>query len=387
MIITYSGILDLDAFGFNIVDGLRIKQHVQLSKRFKDTTRLNLNATAGYAFRREAVLLDASAGYTYAPAKQARIEIGGGYQSRDFNSETGIMPFDNMVWTLFAHENYTDYFNDAYAYLSHRIEVANGFRINAQLSYRERTQLHNNSNYSFFYRNREFKPNEPDNIYVAENPALVAGSRIARLQLALSYTPQMRYVRYGKAKRNLGSPFPTFGLRWEKAIPDVFNSTANYDLLEASVRQGINLGVMRSFQYSITAGWFPNTAVMHFSDLKHFNSKPFFASFSTFSSGFRLAPVYSLSEMNNYLTVDARYRTPFLLLKYLPLLDRSMMSENLYLSFLSTSKVPAYTEIGYGLSSIFLQGELGVYAGFNKFEYHSIGFKIAFNLASRTISL
>jgi hypothetical protein len=387
MTITYGGILDLDAFGFNLVDGLRIKQKVRLTKRFKDTTRLNAGVMAGYAFRREAVLFDVNAGYAYLPQKRARIEIGGGYQSRDFDSETGVIPFDNMLWNLFAHENYINYFNDAYAYLSHRIEAANGFDINAQVSYRERTQLHNNSNYSFVHRDREFKPNEPENTYLAENPALLADSRIARLQLALSYTPQMYYVRRGKAKRNVGSRFPTFGLRWEKAVPGIFESSANYDLLEANVQHSINLGVMRSFRYNITAGWFPNTAVMHFSDLKHFNTKPFYYSSSAFSSGFRLAPVYSMSEMNRYLTVDARYSAPFLLLKYLPLLDRSMILENLYLSFIGTSKIPAYTEIGYGLSNIFLQGELGVYVGFNRFEYHSVGVKIGFDLASGTISL
>ena len=356
---------------------------LRASKRFRDTTRLNADLSVGYAFARKDILAEATVNYGYIPEKQARISLSGGYTSKDFNRESGVTAFDNMIWTLFAHENYVNYYNDAYLALVHRIEPANGFTVAVALSYHARTQLHNNSDYSVFYRDRKFKPNVPDNAYATENPTRVADGRHAILQIAMAYTPQMRYVKRRRSKYNVGSPWPTFELRWKKGVPGVFRSTSNFDWLQASVNQTIDLGVMSSFEYGVTAGRFPNTADIHFADLKHFGSMPFFGSFSSYSSNFGLIPVYSSSESKSYLAVDATYATPFLLLKYLPMLDNTMIRESIRLSFVVASKTPAYSELSYGLKNIFLMGELGVFVGFDKLQYRSVGFKAAFNLTRR----
>ena len=382
--ISYGGLLGLDAindFGYNTVDGWRVKQHIALNKRFRDTTRLNVDLSIGYAFARRDILAEATVDYRYLPEKQARITLDGGYMSRDFNRASAVSAVDNMMWTLFAHENYAHYYHDAFITLAHRIEPVNGLSTLAAISYHSRMQLDNSSEYSFFYRDRVFKPNLPANIYVMDNTASLADGRQAIAQIALIYTPQMRYVKRRRTKYNVGSPFPTFELRWKKGLPGVFGSVSNFDLLQIGVRQTVDMGVLRSFSYNVTAGWFPNVAGIHFADLKHFGTMPFFGAFSSYSSSFGLMPVYALSEAKSYFTVNATYATPFLLLKYLPILDKTTIREKVRLSFISTSKTAAYSELSYGLSDIFLMGELGVFVGFDKLNYRSAGFKIAFNLS------
>ncbi|MDR2562444.1 MAG: DUF5686 and carboxypeptidase regulatory-like domain-containing protein [Prevotellaceae bacterium] len=374
---------DIDALGYNSVDGWRFKQHFGLNKRFKDTTRLSVNLEIGYAFARKAILAETNINYTYLPKKQGRISLVGGYGSKDFNRESAVRPIDNMMWSLFAHENYANYYHDAFIALTHRIEPVNGFVTAAGLSYHSRKQLHNNSEYSFFYRDRLFKDNFPANDYALENLTSIDDGQYALAQIVLSYTPQMRYIKRRGAKYNVGSHFPSFELRWKKGIPKFAESVSNFDFLQISIHQTVDLGVMRNFAYKLTAGWFPNISRIHFADAKHFETMPFFASLASYNTSFGLRPVYSLSEIKNFFTANISYCSPFLLLKYLPILDKTLIRERLRLACISTPKTPLYSELSYSLSEIFLMGELGIFAGFDKFNYRSAGFKIAFNLSKR----
>ncbi len=385
MRIQYSGFVDFNdfqSFRFNLVDGLSYRQSLSIDKRFRDTTRLAVTLSGGYAFARKSMLFTGKASYGYWPEKQGVFAVGGGYTSKDFNSRSDVPPLDNMLWTLFARKSYANYFNDAFVYMEHAIEPLNGLMTVVDLSFHRYGRLYNQSDYSFFYRDsREFRPNDPDNIYIVGRPDLLDSKRAVLLQVALSYTPQMHYVRQHRTKQNLGSLYPAMSLVWRKAIPGIWGGKSDFDLLQIGVHQKVDMGLMQSFRYDVIGGWFLRTSEMHFSELKHFDTKPYFASFFRYNTGYRLAPVYSLSEMKWYVTVDAHYETPFLLLKYLPLLNRTIIRENLYLSYISTSQVRHYTEWGYGLSNIFMVGELSVFTGFDHSRYHSAGVKLSLMLS------
>ena len=60
--------------------------------------------------------------------------------------------------------------------------------------------------------------------------------------------------------------------------------------------------------------------------------------------------------------------TIYLLLKLLPGLSKTLIRENLILSYLGTKNRGHYTEIGYSLSEIFFIGEVGVFAGFDNLK-------------------
>jgi hypothetical protein len=85
---------------------------------------------------------------------------------------------------------------------------------------------------------------------------------------------------------------------------------------------------------------------------------------------------YSLSTPEYFLEAHGRYTTSYLLLKLLPVLSNTLMRENLSLSVLYSHYQKCYTEIGYSLSEVLFLGEVGVYAGFDNFNYKSLGFKV-----------
>jgi hypothetical protein len=54
------------------------------------------------------------------------------------------------------------------------------------------------------------------------------------------------------------------------------------------------------------------------------------------------------------------------------------MRENISFSYFGSRFRKNYTEIGYSVSEILFLVELGVYAGFDDFNYRSVGAKLVF---------
>ena len=95
---------------------------------------------------------------------------------------------------------------------------------------------------------------------------------------------------------------------------------------------------------------------------------------------FMLPAYYSLSTPEFYGEAHLKYATPYLFLKYLPGLSKTLMRENLGISCLGSRYRSFYTELGYSISEIFLVGELGIYAGFEDIRYNNLGIKIVLRL-------
>jgi hypothetical protein len=69
-----------------------------------------------------------------------------------------------------------------------------------------------------------------------------------------------------------------------------------------------------------------------------------------------------------------------MVLKYLPGLSKTLMRENLSISYLGSRYRKNYTELGYSITELFFLGELGVYAGFNNLKFRTFGAKLVLKL-------
>lgn len=377
LVIRHEGLLSTQFF-YNVVDGYIYDQNINIRKKFKDTTFINFDLNGSYAFARKELMFKSIFDYQYLPEKQAGFKILFGHYSMDFN-ETGINRFDNTIWTLFTRQNYFRFYQNSYLNLSHSIEPINGLMTLIGLSYVNRTRLENHGDFSFFYtKSRDFEFNNSinsvDSIFFTDN---IAGI----IDLQISYTPEMYYYKWDRKKRNFKSKYPTFKLIWRKGIPNIFSSVSNFDQIELRISQSIESGFMKKFGYQFTLGYFPNNRRMHFSDFKHFAIKPYYFSFATYENSFALIPMYSLSEMKRYVNMNIFYECPFFLLKHLPILNNTLITESLQLNYINTSLIKNYYELSYGLKNIFGLGELGVIGGFKGVTYKNIGLRVAFNLS------
>lgn len=378
--ITHEGLASFNSMYFNPVDGFSYGQELSFYKRFKDTTSFRATLKGRYAFKREALMGSLTLSYSYWPERRAAIRVEGGWHSTDFN-ENGVLPFGNTYAALLAHSSYINLYDNRFVAIRHTIDIANGLTFRLRGTYSDRSHLENLTNYSFFARNRDFRSNDPDNPYIALNPDLVADTRAAVISAELSYTPQYYYRKYGRTKYMVRSHYPTFTVGWRKGLPNVFGSKSDFDVGTASIRQKIDLGIFKAFSYRLEGGKFFNRKEMHFADFSHFNVEEAMFLLGNLSGGsFYLPQTYASSTNEWYLFGSAEYRTPYLLLKYLPFISNTYWQEGLQLSYLRTPYVRNYTEVGYSLTGIGLLFGVGVYVGFDDFKQNSVGVKFSLAL-------
>jgi len=358
---------------FNTVEGFKVGINVYANKRFKDSvTNLKNELDFGYAFAAKHFFLYGSSQWNYNPKRFASLEVFGGKQDCDFKQQQQDGKyFFNSISSLFLRDNFIQYYDRIFAGVKHKTEVFNGFRTTVGLSYEQQYPLENRSDYSFFFRKtRDYKPNIPDNEYIMNNPTHISQQSTFLLDISVSYTPQMfyRYSENKKIKRYVRSKFPTFTLSWKKGINNVLGSNSHFDYLELNIAQDIDLKLFKTFKYSLSAGIFPNTKSIHFSQFKHFQKNSFWVTLNTFNNAFNTMPDYQYSTNEWFISGHAKYETLYLLLKFIPGLNKTLMTENLHLSFLTNPLTKNYLEVGYSLSKIFLMGNAGFFVGFDEFK-------------------
>jgi hypothetical protein len=82
---------------------------------------------------------------------------------------------------------------------------------------------------------------------------------------------------------------------------------------------------------------------------------------------------------DKYAQAHFMFQSPFILLQfYKKQASKYVFFERLYLSQLWTPKLPCFTEIGYGIGNHIFN--VGLFAGFEKYNYRNFGVKFAFEL-------
>jgi hypothetical protein len=247
------------------------------------------------------------------------------------------------------------------------------------VEYNYNRALTNHSTFTFFdHKNKEYTPNIPVNSTTEPWQTTDHGSFVFRFNL--DYTPHNRYRIRDNKKMYAGSKYPTFSLGYRSALSWFAGDDARFDMLRVGIRQKIDYGFDNHFSYQVGAGKFLNSKRLYFEDFQHFNTQPTELTFTPMENSFRLLPFYQYSTGKQYAEAHLNFQTYKLILKQLPLIKKTAMSENLYLNYLTTPEIKNYVEVGYGFSNLFLFLNAEVMAGFENGAYKSWGLKVSVNL-------
>lgn len=371
----YPGLLNLRNYRFSPVDGWAFNQSFKIYWKPDSLRTVQIKGMAGYAFARESLFGKGQVTLWYNRLKNRVIFLDGGYLANDFNNHTGTPEFMSSVYNLFLKENYIKFYNDAFMELTHITELVHGMEWRVKTKYQQTGELHNNSNFSFLYPNKNYEPNRPENKTV--NQSNLDRSELFRIGNSISYTPKQYFEISNGRKRNLHSKWPTFVTSHNWAIP-LSSSFSGFHQLEFGLHQTIDYYSVSSIYYRANAGVFFDKNRMHFSSFKHFKTIPEYFTTQKFREGFFLLNNYEYSTATHYLETQFQYTTQFLLLKRLPIISNQYWTENLYLNTLWVDKHRPYYEVGYSLGQIMFAGELGVFAGFKGSEFHGVGIRGTF---------
>lgn len=374
----YGGLIDFQHLGYNTVDGAVLGQSVHAYWQPDSTHRFEFKPSVQFAFARKTVMWQMESSYSYAPLKRGRLQLNGGSVSTDFNQTNGIAPLLNGIYTLFLRQNYEKLVNCNYISVKNQFDLANGLVSSINLTYSRFETLSNNTDYSFFYKStRDFTSNAPDNINYQNFGLSNSTSSVADMEL--TYTPHQFYRVNKGVKWVEYSNYPTFTLHYKGGFSNVFASQSNFSFLEGSIKQKINMVGSNFIDFSLMSGGFLSKKNLSFSNFKHFNTQNIPVSGGNLSNSFLLLDYYRYSSSNYFVEGHFQYSTRYLLLKMLPILNRQLWSESLYVNYLTNELIKNYCEIGYGLNDLFFIGNMGAFLGFQNGKYNSAGFRLSFN--------
>ncbi len=237
------------SFSFEVVGGWRINPSFTYFKRWESSQRLSMSISPSVGIQNQDVQGTLYTRWFYNPHKISSISIDVG---RSFQS---INPYDAFLNQLRV-SNYI--LHDALL-LEHRMELFNGFFWDVHLSHSNRQSVSNLNTSSFLTE----LVGEAEPLDFQPYQAFITG-------ISFSYTPAQKFMREPNRKIILGSKYPTFSILHRKGWDKAFSSDIDFDYLEFSVRQNLQLGSLGNANYSLETGKFINTQKLLFIDLKRF---------------------------------------------------------------------------------------------------------------------
>ncbi|MFT3740178.1 MAG: DUF5686 and carboxypeptidase regulatory-like domain-containing protein [Breznakibacter sp.] len=362
--------------GFNPVDGWTYSLKGSVQPRIDSLRSLKLSPGVGYAIARDRWLGQLDVAFSYSPVRRGTFSGSIGRQTTDYNRDNRPTGLVHMGYNLLLKESFRSFFERTYIDVSNGIDLANGLRLTVEANYQRMSPLDNHTGFSFYKRHTPYRPNTPVNPLAG--PANMAHQNQFTYGSTIEYTPKYYYRIVKGQKTMVRTDWPTFGLTWQQGIPNLFGSDARWMQLEATIKQQKAVG-LSSIDYMVNGGGFLQRDRMHFSAFKAFATFDTDIEFKPMSHAFALLPNYRFHTNRQYIQGHLAYSTPFLALKYLPFFSNRLWNENLYLRHLTVHGRNSHTEIGYGLSRIFLLGEASVVAAFENEKYHSWGVKLTWS--------
>lgn len=366
----------LGLLNYNTVEGLAPKGRIAFSKRNpkKNNDLLyTISTTWRYGIENRRLQAKASFSRVINQRTNSRFRISGGRYISQYNAAEPISELFNTYFTVFSGQNFMKIYQKDFLDVSYRQEIWNGMTLSTNVSFENRDQLENTANFTFKDEGEaRFTSNIPE---VDELPdASFAQHQSLNWSLSLNYQPGRKYIERPDRRINLGSKYPTFTLRYEKAFP--FGAAdIDYDLLSAKVSDDIRLGLFGTFSYLFEAGSFLNNQRMELPDFKHFNGNLIYL--GNFRVGnFQTLDYYRFSTRERYLEGHAEHHFNEFLLNKIPLIRKLNWQTVLSIHSLLTPEAGNYTEFGVGIEHIFKFLRVDYYRGYQRGRLYNVGIRV-----------
>lgn len=366
--------------GFNTVEGFNFKYGLQFTKTFDNLKWLSIEPTVRYAFARNKLLGNLKINWKTSSKEMWTLE--GGQEINQFNGNNPILPIINTVSSLFYEQNFMKIYQQDYLRLRLNKTINDHFKFDGSLSYSERTELFNNTDFSISDINdRDYTPNRPDNEELTNTSFRQNNAFISNL--TLEYIPFVKYVISNKKKRAITAHSPVLRLNYRSGW-DLFDSDTDFSLIDLGIKHSFKTGVTGKLTYKVNGGFFLKDDQLTFIDFRHFMGNRTLLQSSDPVAAFRLLDYYQFSTRGDYITAFAHYDFRKLFLTRLGFIRERGLKEAMFVNYLGTTESGNYTEVGYSINNIYRIFRVEGIASFRNGEYYDWGIRIglASNLSS-----
>lgn len=361
---------------FNTVEGFNINLSGTLKHEF-DSLRKSFQVTPVVRYGFSSEDLYSTIRLAYSNKREggfSRVAVEGGRFVAQFNEDEPIHPHINTFSSLLFRKNYMKIYEKQYAQLDYRYAPSDWLIFNTSVEWAQRQPLVNTSDFSLFYRKREYSPNEPVN-YDLEETGFLKHEALS-FKASVRYWPVKRYAIYNGIKRALRDRSPELLVSYEKGIANWLGSDVDFDHLAAGLKHSFVFGVSGKLEFELLGGTFLNKREMFFMDYKHFEGNRTILSSIRPAGAFRLLDYYIFSTDGDYFSAHTHYQFRKFLITQLPEIRFSGIRENIFFNYLKTETSPHYYEVGYAIDRIFRLLRLEVAASFHDSHYQEVGLRI-----------
>lgn len=336
---------------YNTVEGLNLSYKFSIDKSYEDNRRYSIFGRSRYGFSNK--LWGGELGYFYEfkPEKFSRVGIKVKSIVEQYNQMDPISPIINSLYSLLMNENFMKVFKETGVEANYHTEVSNGVYFSGILRYMQRDPLKNTSDVLLIDdKSKLFTSNDPRHTFTHDS--LFNTNKAFTAEFTFNFHFKQKYYTMPHQKIVSGSKYPKLSVTYKRAFP-IFNTTADYDLLSASVSDRIKLGLIGKFEYRIRGGGFIDTKKLYFMDFKYFLGNQTIFNTNDYLSSFRLLPYYTFSANKWYAEAHAEHHFQGLLINTLPLIKKLKVQEVMGAHLMSSNLLKYYCELNFGLEKIF----------------------------------
>ena len=331
---------------FNTVEGLAVNYGASFTKRTDTLNNRNFslrtNLRYGFANR----LFNANAGVTI-PTGKFLLSVNGGSDVVDMNNNRPMSNLINSYYTLFERQNFQKLYQKTFASASLIGRITGAWQGSIAAEWANRHWLANNSNYSFFRRERTFTSNNP--LLPGADVPLFPDNNSFKIGLRTTFNFSNKYETYPAGRRYLPSEYPTIGISITKAFNNILGSDVDYTQLSADVSQSnISMGIYGKTSFYLAAGKFISKKNLYYTDYHHFNGNQVLVYKGGINS-YLLLDYYRYSTATQYLEGHIQHNFSGFITNKLPLIRKLKLEEILNVNYLSTPELKNYYEVGFGL--------------------------------------
>lgn len=180
--------------------------------------------------------------------------------------------------------------------------------------------------------------------------------------------------------RPLGWKGPVVTCIYERTIPDLSKSRMNYEKWEIDASYLHFLPCLKTLSFRVGTGFYTTShEKTYFLDFDNFRNDFVPGGWNDEWSGeFELLHRNWYNSSKYYIRMNTTFETPMMLVSWIPYAGHVIEKERLYVSALRLSKLSNYFEIGYGFTTRLVS--LGIFTGFKRGSYNSMGVKFGFEL-------
>lgn len=342
---------------FNTVEGLNYSPSLSWMHSIDSQHRLETGADLRYGFSNQHFNAKGHVVYRVRDrnwqGKSWWLGLAGGKYISQFNSTQPVPELFNTVSSLFQRENFLKIYERSFITAAAAKNYGNGWSWKASMAYEQRLPLENTSDYTWANKSKTdaYTPNLPAELSAAnweKHDAMLVNASV-------SYKPGYTYTEFPDRKVAHPGNWPMFTLSYQKGIPNILNSKSDFDKWSFRIQDNLNMKLLGSLYYSLSAGGFLNDKYVSIPDMMHLNGNQYFIT-TTYNNSFQLAPYYRYSNTAKiYGEAHVEYHMNGLLTNKIPLLRQAhwyfVVGNNTF--FAGNSQY--YTEAFVGLENIGFQ--------------------------------